>query len=290
MKRMCKALILLFPLLVLGSFIKGGVAEDARTAFKGATATRDTPLPVSLGFEGPSRKYLGYKKGCGCHISQTKSWMNTTHAKVFDLLKPDVKVEEKKKAGLDPAKDYTQDKNCLPCHTTGYLKKGGYSIEIAEKEMARYLRGVTCEMCHGAGELYRIDHRKAGDRFNKRGERALRSRLVELGENFDYEGACARCHLNYKGSTWKGAKEPYTPFTPMVDQRYRFDFAEFVRRFGDGKAMHEHFQLKGVYEGEPLPAFHEEFQRNARGHSTKLKLNLVGEDEGFQKNTRDYSR
>lgn len=268
MKAMCKALILLFPLLVLGSSIRGGMAEEAKTVFKEATAPRDIVLPISSKpREEPSRGYLGYKKGCGCHISQTKSWLNTTHAKAFDLLKPDVKVEEKKKAGLDPAKDYTQDERCLSCHTTGYLKKGGYSMEVAKKEGAKYLRGVTCEMCHGAGQFYRIDHRKAGDRFNRKKQKSPRIRLVQLGENFAYEETCARCHLNYEGSAWKGAKEPYTPFTPRVDQKYRFDFVKFVKEFGEGKAMHEHFKLKGVYEGEPIPAVRAEFQKNARSHS-----------------------
>jgi hypothetical protein len=34
--------------------------------------------------------------------------------------------ERKKAAGLDPAKDYTKDQECLPCHTVGYGKPGGY--------------------------------------------------------------------------------------------------------------------------------------------------------------------
>jgi len=39
--------------------------------------------------------------------------------KAFAVLNPGVKAEEKKKAGLDPQKDYTTDLSCVQCHTTG---------------------------------------------------------------------------------------------------------------------------------------------------------------------------
>jgi len=46
-----------------------------------------------------------------------------------------------------------------------------------------------------------------------------------------------------------------------VDPKYRFEFERAVR---DDEAMHAHFKLGGTYVGEPLPPFHEEFQRDAQ--------------------------
>lgn len=207
--------------------------------------------------------YEGYKKCGGCHKSQKDSWLHTEHAEAFEALEPGKDVEEKKKAKLDPQKDYTKDEKCVGCHVSGYKNLGGYREGLTETR-AKYLRGVGCEECHGPGALYRKDHSKAGNKFKKTQEKSKRKALVDLGQNFEYEEACNGCHMNYKGSPWKGAKEPYTPFTPEVDPKYRFDFEKAVRETGKGKAMHEHFKLRGVYEGEPVPKLREVFQKDAK--------------------------
>ncbi len=100
--------------------------------------------------EIPVYSYVG-TKGCRkCHIKQFKSWKETKMAKAYDILKPGERAEAKAKAGLDPQKDYTTDPECLPCHTTGYGKPGGFvSLEETPE-----LVGVSCEMCHGAGSEY----------------------------------------------------------------------------------------------------------------------------------------
>jgi hypothetical protein len=67
--------------------------------------------------------------------------------------------------------------------------------------------------------------------------------------------------LNYEGSPWKGAKEPYTPFTPKVDAKFKFEFEKAIK---EKKAMHEHFKLKGAFEGEPVPKIRTEFQKTAK--------------------------
>lgn len=207
--------------------------------------------------------FEGYKKCGGCHKSQKDSWLDTKHAKAFDLLKPNVAEKEKKKAKLDPAKDYTSDEKCVGCHVTGYKKQGGYTDTMPETK-AKYYVGVGCEDCHGAGSLYRKEHSKAGNAFKKSKEKTPRQDLVDAGQHFDYQDECNRCHMNYKGSAWKDAEEPYTPFTPQVDAKYKFDYDKAVKMSGKGKGMHEHFKLRGVFEGEPIPKIRAEFQKNAK--------------------------
>jgi hypothetical protein len=94
--------------------------------------------------------YVGNGKCKPCHSQQFKSWDTTRMAKAYQILKPGERAEAKKKAGLDPKKDYTTDAKCLPCHTTGYGEPGGF----VSFEKTPALVGVGCEMCHGAGSEY----------------------------------------------------------------------------------------------------------------------------------------
>jgi len=199
----------------------------------------------------------GRKKNGSWPKSQAKSWGDTAHAKAMESLKPEVKKEAKLKAKLDPAKDYTQDKDCVGCHVDGYGKQGGYTVETPNK----YLTGVGCESCHGPGKKYRGDHRKAGQTFEKSGKTTQRKVLAEKGQDFAFEESCNACHMNYEGSPWKGAKPPYTPYTPEVDAKYKFEFDKMVK---NEKAMHEHYKLDGAFEGEPKFKYHDEFQASAK--------------------------
>jgi len=212
-----------------------------------------TAMAEDFGFEGRKKCY-------NCHKSQGESWDKTAHAKAMDSLKVTRGKDKDKamvKAKLDPKKDYTKDKDCVGCHVTGFGKEGGYIVSEPDK----FLVGVSCEECHGAGSAYRKLHRKAGEKFEKSGKTTAREELVERGEEFEFEEKCNACHLNYEGSGWKGTKKPYTPFTPDVDPKYKFDFEKYVR---ETKAMHEHFKLEGTFTGPPTPKFHEEFQKTAK--------------------------
>lgn len=201
--------------------------------------------------------YEGYRKCGSCHRSQLDSWEHTAHAKALDSLAPKARAEAKKKAKLDPNKDYRQDSDCVGCHSTGYDHEGGYD----PKQPSKYLVGVGCESCHGPGSEYRLLHRKAGQSFEKKKQTAPRQQLAEAGQEFQFEERCNSCHLNYEGSPWKGAKKPYTPFAPKLGKKYRFDHAKAVR---SEKAMHEHFKLEGVFTGPPVSSFHDEFQSRAK--------------------------
>ncbi len=211
-----------------------------------------------------ANKFEGRKKCSSCHKSQAKSWKKTAHAKAMDSLKPGTKKKEKLMADLDPDKDYTKDKDCVGCHVDGFGKKGGYKIAKPKK----MLSGVGCESCHGPGRKYRGDHRKAGQAFEKKGKTSPRKKLAAKGQDFHFEESCNACHLNYEGSPWKGAKAPYTPYTPEVDEKYRFDFDKMVK---EADAMHEHYKLDGTFVGEPKFKYHDEFQKDAKVAKKKGK-------------------
>jgi len=201
-------------------------------------------------------KFEGRKKCSSCHKSQAKSWKKSSHAKAMNLLKPNKKAKAKKRANLDPTKDYTKDKDCVGCHVDGFGEEGGYSIE----DPSKYTKGVGCESCHGAGSKYRGIHRKAGAKFEKKGKTTSRKKLADTGQDFDFVERCSACHLNYEGSGWKGTKKPYTPFTPAVHKKYSFDFDKYV---ADAKAMHKHYKLSGTFTGDPIFKMHDEFQATA---------------------------
>lgn len=207
-------------------------------------------------------EYTGNRVCTKCHFSQGDAWRTSAHAKAFDSLKPNVKTAAKTKAGLDPAKDYSVDQNCVACHVTGHGEIGGYKTGMNPDD-AKLVVGVSCESCHGAGSIYRKAHGEAVDKLKSSGIATDRQLLVEAKQNFDYEKACARCHLNYQGSKWAGAKPPYTPFTPAVDPKYQFDFDKAVRVVGDKNPAHTHYKLRGVFKGGTVPAIRVEIQQNA---------------------------
>lgn len=159
--------------------------------------------------------YLGVRKCKACHIDQYKSWMKSTMASSFENLKPGIKADEKKKAGLDPAKDYTADADCLRCHTTGFGKPGGF-ISISETPK---LANIQCEVCHGPGGDFR---------------KIMKNRAFKLADATDaglimpdeINNNCLDCH----GSD--------SPFNEKVDPKYKFDIKERLEK------THEHFPLK----------------------------------------------
>ncbi len=212
-------------------------------------------LSAAVGTSAAEPTYVGVLVCAKCHEHHGQSWAKTPHAAALNSLKPAMKIEEKQRAGLDPEKDYSADPGCVGCHTTGFGTVGGYNPAEPDKTLAR----VGCESGHGAGSVFREEHSEAERKMQAEAEATNRSVLVAAGQNFDFEGACATCHMNYEGSTWSGAKPPYSPFTLAVDPKYAFDFEVAVR----GEGIHTHTKLYDIFVGPPIPAFHEEFQSTA---------------------------
>jgi hypothetical protein len=165
---------------------------------------------------GAEPSYVGAKKCKMCHLKQYKSWEETLMARSFEVLKPGARADEKTKAGLDPAADYTADPECLPCHTTGYGKPGGFeSVETTPN-----LLGIQCESCHGPGSEY-----LAEDKMSLKNKEYKLDELTAAGLVIPNADTCtSSCH-NEK--------------SPFAGPEYVFDFGE---RKEEG--THEHVALK----------------------------------------------
>lgn len=166
---------------------------------------------IKAGSDEPT--YIGAGKCKPCHFKQYKAWDTTKMSKVFELLSPGVRAEEKKKAGLDPNKDYTDDPKCLKCHTTGYGKPGGFkNLEETPKMV-----GVQCEMCHGPGSKY-SDIKRKNKEYKK--EEVLAAGIISPPTI----KTCQQCHNTE---------------SPFVGDDYVFDFEKRKK-----EGTHEHFELK----------------------------------------------
>lgn len=167
---------------------------------------------------GDGAKYVSYKKCKACHMKQYKAWKKTKMATTYENLKPGVKAEEKKKAGLEPDKDYTTDKDCLRCHTTGYGKPKGFK-SFAETPK---LINVQCEACHGPGGKF--------TKIMKKNKKFKLTEVKAVGYIFpsdaESEKGCLECH---------GGD---SPFTEKIDAKYKWDFKERLEN------SHKHFKLK----------------------------------------------
>jgi Cytochrome c554 and c-prime len=171
-------------------------------------------LAASAAAASPS--YVGAKKCRACHIKQFQSWEKTRMAHAFELLSPGAAAAAKKKANLDPQKDYTHDPKCVGCHTTGFGSPGGF----VSVEQTPELIGVQCESCHGAGGEYT----KPGG-MTLQNKEYHRADLVKLGLVVVSAETCtSSCHNNR---------------SPFVGKDYVFDYA---KRRTEG--THEHIALK----------------------------------------------
>lgn len=176
--------------------------------------------PTVQAADGPA--FQGATACKKCHFNQHKSWTSTSMAQAFELLKAGERAEAKTKAGLDSNKDYTADPTCLPCHTTGYGKPGGFVSFDETPDLA----GVGCEMCHGAGESYmEIMTVKYKDHPIKE--------MTDRGLIYPpKEAQCRQCHNDE------------SPFNPSIDAKYAFDFADRVKR---DEGTHKHKALTGEH-------------------------------------------
>jgi Cytochrome c554 and c-prime len=163
-----------------------------------------------------SPSFVGAKKCRACHLKQFQTWEQTRMAQSFELLKAGAHAEAKTKMKVDPQKDYTHDEKCLPCHTTGYGKPGGFvSVEKTPE-----LVGVQCESCHGAGgEYLKEGFMTLKNKDYKRADLLKAGLVVPTAET-----CTSQCH---------------NPKSPFVTKDSVFNFEERKK-----KGTHEHIALK----------------------------------------------
>ena len=130
--------------------------------------------------------YVGSETCKKCHEEIYNSWKGSIHAKVYDILIPGVRPEEKKEAGFDPETDYRQDKSCMRCHVTGW-DQGGFTFENPADEW----KGVGCESCHGGAEKWMAPHAKKKLKNKKR-----KLKQAGLVKPFKGRTVCGKCHAN----------------------------------------------------------------------------------------------
>jgi hypothetical protein len=227
-------------------------------------------------------KYVGAAKCNGsCHDPYYQAWRDSPHGKSFNSLKPGEGAEAKKKAKLDPEKDYTTDPQCLRCHTTGYRERGGFkpagsknkkgkdtSTKIDPEEPNK--EQVGCEMCHAVagGAQFRVVMKNTKGDFKK-------EETEKYGQRWDYENVCSRCH-NHPKSPHGDAKLDYAKVKGTVHP-----FAKFITEDNadqdivkDGKVK-DRAKVKAKSEETPLVIEDWDFKKG------KLK---------FAKGTKPYNK
>ncbi len=155
-------------------------------------------------------EYVGIDNCKLCHLPHFESWAETKMSKAFELLKPGIRTEAKRKAGLNPEQDFTKDPECISCHVTGFGQPGGFVSMEQTPEMAN----VQCEMCHGPGSIYSEMMLKKQGTYSLEEYQTKGGLVMPSPQN----NICAKCH---------------NPTSPFVGSGYRFDFE-------DRKAMGTH--------------------------------------------------
>ncbi len=119
---------------------------------------------------GDKAIYVGSQKCLKCHTGLT-----SPHVERWQRIK--FKTFERVKESPDYIagnEDYR--KKCLPCHTTGYDEAAGKFSE----------EGVTCEACHGAGEVFAY--------FMDIGKAPEGQKLAKVGTFGTPYNVCGPCH------------------------------------------------------------------------------------------------
>ncbi len=162
--------------------------------------------------------YLGSEECGKCHRKAFKVWRESKLARAIEALGPRKSMKAKKKMGLDPYTDYSQKKECIKCHTTGFESNGeGYTF-------SEY--GIGCEACHGPGRKYvRL--------MKTKGKKYKRENLEKAGLVTDFTDICKNCHNEH--SPFIGpdyifnVKERYRGIHGIIQLKYH----ESIKRFLD---------------------------------------------------------
>ncbi|MCK4787882.1 MAG: hypothetical protein KAV87_29280 [Desulfobacteraceae bacterium] len=94
-------------------------------------------IPSSLAAEKVKEKpyYVGMEKCKECHPEHIETYSHWKYSRNFRILE---------------LREMADDPRCLPCHTTGYGKPGGF----VSVEKTPHMKNIQCETCHGPASLH----------------------------------------------------------------------------------------------------------------------------------------
>jgi hypothetical protein len=159
--------------VALMAFVYGALVSDVQSQPPAAEEAAEPAPPAG-------QTYTGVKRCASCHFKQFMSWKKSKHS--TDSFKV---LPEKHQA----------DKECLPCHTTGFGQPTGFK----DVESSPNLAGTTCEACHGPGS----EHEKVCEKFkNKKKldpdeDKAARDSIYKIVPG----NVCIRCHAEQAHKT-----------------------------------------------------------------------------------------
>jgi 2',3'-cyclic-nucleotide 2'-phosphodiesterase (5'-nucleotidase family) len=99
--------------------------------------------------------FAGSETCKSCHLETHNQWKGTKHGHAFDIL---------------TSQNRQFDRDCTPCHTTGFFELGGFLSFADTPELTH----VQCEACHGNGSAH------------------VRKPIIKT--TGDAKGVCTSCH------------------------------------------------------------------------------------------------
>jgi 2',3'-cyclic-nucleotide 2'-phosphodiesterase (5'-nucleotidase family) len=110
--------------------------------------------------------YVGMGMCARCHREIFEAYVNTAHARAYETLSAEMRH---------------RDVDCLPCHTTGYGRPGGFTGFRSKGGMTDLVE-VQCEACHGPG----AEHERTGKYASRALESCQRCHTAEHDPEFDF--------------------------------------------------------------------------------------------------------
>ncbi len=120
-----------------------------------------------------------------CHAPIFEKWKSTGHAHAFERL---------------ASQNRHFDRDCTPCHTTGFFKQGGFVNASATP----HLTNVQCEACHGNGAVHAKDPAQKTDMVAKGTCRTCHT--AEQTPEFEFNTFWARIDHGGMGASTAGSR------------------------------------------------------------------------------------
>jgi len=129
------------------------------------------PTGVTNGAALAHDRFVGAETCKPCHDAIFTRWSASKHAHAWDIL---------------TAQKRELDRDCTPCHSTGFYKAGGFVSALATP----HLTSVQCESCHGNGAAHSRDPKVKTDTVASSTCRACHT--VDQTPDFEFESFWAR--------------------------------------------------------------------------------------------------